>query len=69
MSTAAIAIDNWKVSTFEKVLTEAGYKFKKKKGTGIYNKCVFLSVESDDMVKLHEVIKKAQNEAAKAKTN
>ena len=67
MTIAAIAIDDWKIPTFEKRLTEAGYEYTKKKGTGIYDKCTFLNVKSDDMVKLHEVIKKANSEATKEK--
>ena len=69
MTTAAIAVDDWKLPTFEKRLTEAGYKYTKKKGTGVFDKCVFLNVESDNMPDLHELIKKTNAEATKERMN
>lgn len=59
---AGIALDNWKFSIFERRLTQAGYSFKRT--DGLTKDAMILTVETDNLEALHEVLKSANTEAA-----
>lgn len=62
---AAIAVDNWKLAVFRKRLTEAGFEYK---DAGAFTPNVtILTVITDDLSKLHELLKKCQNECKNKK--
>jgi hypothetical protein len=58
---AGIAIDNWKLSIFERRLTNAGFSFKK--NGGLTADTMVLTVESNNLERLAEVVKAANGEA------
>ena len=59
---AAIMIDPWKLSIFERHLTQAGYAFENK---GLMSdEALLLRVDTTNLVALSEVIKAANTEAA-----
>jgi hypothetical protein len=58
---AAIALDAWKLDIFERHLAKSGYQYERSwTSDGIS----FLSVETDNVVALHEVVQAANVEAA-----
>lgn len=58
---AAIALDAWKIDIFERHLTQSGYQPERAQTSdGI----AYLTVETDNVVALHEVVQAANNEAA-----
>ncbi len=59
---AAIAIDNWKFSIFERHLSQSGYTFTK--GAGLTKDAMFVHVVTDNLTALAEVVKAANTEAA-----
>jgi hypothetical protein len=63
---AAIGIDDWKLSIFERRLREAGYAIISK--TTLTEETLVLRVEFDDFNKMHQVIQDCQNEAAKLRS-
>jgi hypothetical protein len=64
-ATAGIAIDAWKLSIFERHLTQAGYTFT---NVGPLTKdSLVLKVTTDNVVALGEVVKAANTEAALTK--
>lgn len=62
MSTAGIAIDNWKLPIFERHLSQSGYTFEKCPFTV---DTMLLTVKTTNIEALAHVIKKANTEAAK----
>lgn len=60
---AGIAVDNWKLPIFRKLLTEAGYEYKD--GGELTIGTTLLTVETDDMLKLKAVLEKCQAECRK----
>lgn len=64
MKKAAIVIDTWKFNIFQRRLTEAGYRFERTKGP---EDTFILTVETDKLQALAQVILQAQQEAAKTK--
>ena len=60
---AGIAIDNWKFSIFERRLQQAGYSFER--ADGLTKDAMILSVTTDNVEALGEVVKAANTEAAK----
>lgn len=59
---AAIAIDNWKFPIFERRLQQAGYSFER--ANGLTKEAMVLSVTTDNVEALGEVVKAANTEAA-----
>ena len=57
---AGIAVDNWKLPVFRKLLTEAGYEFQD--GGALTADATLLTVETNDMLKLKKVIERCQAE-------
>ena len=66
MKTAAIVIDAWKLTIFEKILDEEGYEYSEQLGPG---ECLTLIVETDDVDKLAPIVARMNNEARKSKMN
>lgn len=63
MKKAAIAIDDWKLSIFERCLEQAGYQFK---NAGLFTTgTLILQVETTNLVALGVVVKAANDEAAR----
>lgn len=60
---AAIAIDTWKLSIFERHLRQSGYAYSK--ANGLTDNTMMLSVATNNMEALGEVVKAANTEAAK----
>ena len=60
MKTVGIAIDDYKLATFKRVLEGAGYTFNKH--PGLSKGTLFLKVETDDVSKLQPVVEKANRE-------
>jgi hypothetical protein len=63
MPKAAIAIDNWKFPIFERHLQQAGYSFVR--ADGLTADAMVLSVTTENLVALGEVVKAANTEAAR----
>lgn len=62
---AGIAVDDWKLPTFRKRLTEAGYTYQ---DAGAFTgDTTILTVETNDMLKLKKVIEQCQAECRKAR--
>ena len=61
MMKAAIVLDDWKLSIFERHLTEAGYTFEK--FPGVTNNTLTLKVPTLSVSELGEVVKVANTEA------
>lgn len=59
---AAIAIDDWKLPIFERHLAQAGYTHTD--GPGLTPKTLLLTVTTDNVEALGEVVKAANTEAA-----
>lgn len=62
---AAIAIDTWKLSIFERHLKQAGYSYMK--GDGVTEDTLLLTVITDNVEALSGVVKAANSEAAQTK--
>ncbi len=60
MKTAGIAIDEWKLPTFKRVLEGAGYTFTKHQG--LTTDTLLLKVKTDSISDLQPVIEKANKE-------
>ena len=60
MKTAGIAIDNWKLPTFKRVLKAAGYTFTKH--PGLTPGTMLLRVKTDSISDLQPVVEKANKE-------
>ena len=54
MPIAAVIIDDWKLPTFKRILTDAGYKFTEH--DGVFPNTVCLKVEATNMVILGDII-------------
>lgn len=65
MPKAAIAIDNWKKDIFERHLSQAGYSFSR--SPGLTAGTMFLSVQTENIEALAEVVKAATIEAARTR--
>ncbi len=65
MSKAAIAIDDHKEKLFKNGLTAAGYEYTE----GEYGGVMMLYVETDDMIKLGDLVYKLNEQARKNKMN
>lgn len=63
MKKAAIAIDDWKLPIFERHLQQAGYTFTN--AGGLTPKTLILTVRTDNLAALAEVVKAANTEAAR----
>jgi len=63
MKKAAIAIDAWKLSIFERHLSQSGYTWKQV--DGLTANALILTVETKNMVALGAVVKAANDEAAR----
>ena len=62
MKKAAVVIDNWKLSIFERHLQQSGYAFT---NAGQLTACsLVLHVHTENLVALVEVVKAANTEAA-----
>ena len=59
---AAIAIDDWKLATFKRELTLAGYQFEEL--PGLTPDTLTLIVETDDLPRLRDTVQHCQNKAA-----
>lgn len=55
---AGIAVDNWKLRTFRRMLSEAGYTYVD--GGALTHDATLLTVETDDVLKLKEILEKCQ---------
>ena len=64
---AGIAIDDWKLSIFDRHLSQAGYSYEK--GPGVTSDTLFLTVTTDDAAALEKVVRSANIEAAARKGN
>ena len=62
---AGIVVDNWKLKIFDKVLTDAGYKYEKFDGPG--PNISTLTVQTDDLLKMQTVVKEANDKARRSK--
>ena len=67
MKKAGIVIDDWKLKIFTETLEKEGYKYSQFKGP--VKGYITLTVETDDMSKLHKVVKKMNTAAAVSKAN
>lgn len=63
MPKAAVAIDNWKLPIFERHLQQAGYSFERT--DGLTEDAMILTVTTENLVALGEVVKAANTEAAR----
>lgn len=63
MQKAAIVIDGWKLSIFERHLTQVGYSYEK--GPGITADTLLITVKTENIEALGIVVKAANTEAAK----
>lgn len=63
MPKAAVAIDNWKLPIFERHLQQAGYSFERV--DGLTKDAMILTVTTENLVALGEVVKAANTEAAR----
>lgn len=57
---AGIVVDNWKLPVFRKRLTEAGYHYTD--AGGLTHDTTVLTVETDDILKLKNVLEQCQAE-------
>ena len=64
MKKAGVAVDNWKLPIFEKLLAENGYKYKKYPFVGDTS---ILKVKCKSIAKLQPVIEEAQEKCRKSK--
>lgn len=55
MPIAAIVLDDWKLETFRRILTEAGYTYTEHEG--VTPETVTLKVKAENMTMLGEVVK------------
>ena len=60
---AGIAVDDWKLPVFRKILTEEGYTYTD--GGALTPTTTLLTVETDNILKLKNVLEKCQREARK----
>lgn len=60
---AAIAIDDWKLSIFERHLKQSGYSFEQ--SGRLTPNTLLLTVVTDNLEALAEVVKSANNEASR----
>lgn len=63
MHKAGIVIDDWKLSIFERHLTQAGYAYKQ--GPGLTQGTLLMTVRTGNMDALQSVIRAANTEAAR----
>ena len=66
---AGVAIDDWKLPIFKKILDENGYQYTQHDNTPVKG-CTFLKVETENfeaITKLKLIIKQANKTAAKKK--
>lgn len=66
MKTAAIVIDDWKLSIFQKTLDKEGYKYSTHKG--ITSDTLTLKVETETIGKLEPIVERMNLEAAKSRS-
>lgn len=60
---AGIAVDNWKLPVFRKLLTEAGFQYTD--AGGFTHDTTVLTVETDNILKLKKVLEQCQAECRK----
>jgi hypothetical protein len=59
----AVAIDNWKLPIFERILRESGYEFEQTKA--LTRDSLLLMVHTDNLLALAKVVEQANAEAAR----
>ena len=59
----AIVVDDWKLSIFERHLTQAGYEYEK--GSGITDNTRLLNVKTENVEALAAVVQAANTEATR----
>lgn len=62
---AGIAVDDWKLPVFRKLLTAAGYKYKD--GGALTAGTTLLTVETNDMLALKKVLEECQSACRKTR--
>lgn len=62
MAKIGIGIDDWKLDIFDKALKDAGYTYVENQG--VTRDTLLLSVETDDVNRLGQVVKLANERAA-----
>ena len=60
-----IVLDDWKLEIFKEVLSAAGYKYVQV--AGVTKNTIGLMIETTNLRKLQNVVRKANNRAAKSK--
>lgn len=65
MKTAAIVIDDWKLTIFKKTLDSEGYKYTEHNGPA--QGCITLKVKASSISALKPIVKRMNAEAAKSK--
>lgn len=55
---AGVAVDNWKLPTFRKMLTDAGYAYVD--AGALTHDTTLLQVETDDVLRLKSVLERCQ---------
>lgn len=61
---AGVAIDSWKLSIFEKHLTEAGYTYETRPGVTSDSLMLHVVVDNSSLHDLHKAVLAANTEAA-----
>lgn len=64
---AGIVVDDWKLPVFRKRLTEAGFEYTD--AGGLTHATTVLTVETDDVSRLGDVVKACQHECRKQRMN
>lgn len=67
MLRVGIAVDNWKLPVFRRLLTEAGYAYRD--GGALTAETTFLKVETSNILDLKSVIERCQEECRKEQGN
>lgn len=67
MIKVAIIIDAWKLPIFKRTLDSEGYRYEQ--FNGLFPGCISLKIETDNVDKLHSVVRRIQAEAARSKMN
>lgn len=64
---AGIAVDDWKLPVFRKRLTEAGFEYEDAGPLTLVGSTTMLTVETDDVDRLQQVIEACQAECQRAR--
>jgi len=62
---AGVAVDDWKLPTFRKLLTEAGYTYTE--GPGLTFETSMMYVETNDLASLKTILENCQAQCRKIK--